>query len=415
MNPPPASSRSERMRSTTQRRWRLIPAFTNFGEGISSCPRWTAWVPAAETRASSAATNAAMSPPSWAWTGGMSVIPWASASSIARPAANSIFTPNRIRVWWFARICAPDSENWALIRRGLRWTKHVLPRDEHVAQDDEAVRFVEARRERAVEPCRPLRGVRLAGVQPETGRGDRDDDRDRVVLVARLQRERAEEDPVGDRGRRPDHLGAPDDDPVVALLYDARVEEGFGLIVGRLGAIDLGRGEGRGEVPVVGASAAVERAHPLAEADPAAVEDVGPGGEGRDQRRDMVRRPAHEPERAFRPVAVRAIAAQQVARRQRRQPDGAVGRLLLVDDEVRPVRHAVVQRGDRPDRGREPGMRRDVLHGLPVQEHDPAIAKARYVLGATTHAVGSPGGGWGHVATSRMVPSLHKGQQDRGK
>ena len=58
-----------------------------------------AWVPAAETSASSAATNAAMSPPSWAWTGGMSVIPWASASSIARPAANSIFTPNRIRVW----------------------------------------------------------------------------------------------------------------------------------------------------------------------------------------------------------------------------------------------------------------------------------------------------------------------------
>ena len=29
----------------------------------------------------------------------------------------------------------------------------VLPRDEHVAQDDEAVRLVEARRERAVEPA----------------------------------------------------------------------------------------------------------------------------------------------------------------------------------------------------------------------------------------------------------------------
>ena len=88
------------MRSTTQRRWRLIPAFTNFGDGISSeAAAGPAWVPAAETRASSAATNAAMSPPSWAWTGGIADIPWASASSIARPAANSIFTRNRIRAW----------------------------------------------------------------------------------------------------------------------------------------------------------------------------------------------------------------------------------------------------------------------------------------------------------------------------
>jgi hypothetical protein len=111
----------------------------------------------------------------------------------------------------------------------------VLPRDEHVPEHDQAVGFVETRRQRIVERARPHGCIRTARVEPEPLGGDRHDDGDRVVLVAGLERDdRAQEQVIGDRRGRPDHLGAPDDDAVVALRYDARVEKLLGLVVGGL-------------------------------------------------------------------------------------------------------------------------------------------------------------------------------------
>ncbi len=62
-------------------------------------PRISGLASAARMIASSAEQNAAMSPPSWAWTGGIAERPWASASSIASPDANSILTRKRMRPW----------------------------------------------------------------------------------------------------------------------------------------------------------------------------------------------------------------------------------------------------------------------------------------------------------------------------
>ena len=67
-----------------------------------------------------------------------------------------------------------------------------------------------------------------------------------------------DEEPVGDDGRRGDHLRAAHDDAVVSLLGNPGGEERLRLGVGRLRPVDLGRHDRVGHVEVVVADTPVE-------------------------------------------------------------------------------------------------------------------------------------------------------------
>jgi hypothetical protein len=99
-----------------------------------------------------------------------------------------------------------------------------LPRDQDVLEDGQRLDHLPARgdrmRERVVGAVQEVRAEEL---QP--GRRDREGEPHRPVLLARRQRPRRDHDQlVGVRGIRSVHLGAADDDPLVAPIDDPEVE-----------------------------------------------------------------------------------------------------------------------------------------------------------------------------------------------
>src|SRR5215204_7370826 len=120
--------------------------------------------------------------------------------------------------------------------------ENVLPRNEHVVADDEAVSLIEAAAQRIIEGIRRGGGECTARIKLEPGRIDWHDKAVGVILVARLQRVNAAHIKIVriDRGRR-ELLRSGNDDAVITLLDDAGMQRRIALFVRRLAAVDLRR------------------------------------------------------------------------------------------------------------------------------------------------------------------------------
>ncbi len=150
-----------------------------------------------------------------------------------------------------------------------------------------------------------------------------------------------------------------------------------------------GRRDGVGDVPVVVAGLAVEVGHVVAEPLAAAVEHAAHPEEGRDHGGGVVRRPAHQPEPAFGPVAMHPAAHREVRAVARRQPHRVVGRPVGLEPDVAPCDRAVVEGRGHARRPGEARVGRDVVDQLTVQQDGPAVVSdPGEVVRSATHAGG---------------------------
>src|SRR5437667_2600393 len=171
---------------------------------------------------------------------------------------------------------------------------------------------------------------------------------------------------------------------------DGRMEERLRVAVGGARAVDLRRHDRVRDVQVFVAGVLVEARDVVAEARAAAVEEMPPGGKGREHARDVVGRPAHEPVRGLGPEAMDAPPRAEVVGRSRRQPhvgvpragDGiGVGQRWVVLGRL----GTVVDLGDATDRLDERRMLGDIVDPLAVEEHRASVSKARDVRVPTPH------------------------------
>ncbi len=275
----------------------------------------------------------------------------------------------------------------------------LLPGHEHVVEHDGGVDLVEARGERVVVDARRERRVGPARQEPEALRIHRHHERDGVVHVPGSERgDVAHVEPVGHGHRRGDRVRAADHDARVRLLQDARVEKRLRMLVGRRGAVDLGRDDRIGQVQVLVARLLVEPDHVVAELPAPAVEELAPAREGGEHRGHVVGGASHEAVRALGPEPVHGPPAPQIIRGARDQPHGADplagGRIQAGGDvgggpgRLVPLRDALGGLG-------EGGMAGDVVDPLAVEEHGAPVAEAREVVGGPAHGgtLAYPSGG----------------------
>ena len=262
--------------------------------------------------------------------------------------------------------------------------EHVLPRHQHLVEDEDRVVLVQPAGERVVERAAHHLGNHLVGRpadQLHPGRAHRDRAHDRELPT--LHRHRpvvGDEVVVSERRSGGDDLGAADDDPVVALLLD--VHEHVADVLQRPVAVDR-RVDDR-VVPVQ--DALLGLAVPAPSVLLVGLVEVGVGAERGQERRLVVGAAPEPPVAQAGPLGDRLQVADAVlgAARVAEELVGAPAApgVGLGGDHIAGCRvvQRVVQPRDRAGRVTERGMRGDVLDPLAVHVHLPAVTQALQVL-----------------------------------
>ena len=255
----------------------------------------------------------------------------------------------------------------------------MLPRHEHVVEDDVAIRLVETAAERIVERIAGAQRERAARVKLQAGRIDRHHQAIGIILVARLQRmDAAQVKIVRQRAAGGELLRARNHDAVVALLHDAGVKRGIALPVRRLGAVDLRRHDRIAEIEMMLARVLVERHQIVGKFLATRGENTWRRREPAEETGHVVERAPHQAERGFRPRLRRKPSRAEIrmgcgdligaqhrlprARRRKRHPVAPFG-----------LGRDIVEPGDRARRLAKRRMRRHVGDPPAVDEDGAAV------------------------------------------
>ena len=258
----------------------------------------------------------------------------------------------------------------------------VLPRHEHVGEDDERIGLVEAGAERVVETARVALGVGAPRVDAQARCVRRDDEGDGVVLASLRQREdAAHEDVVAQDRAGAEHLRTLDDDAIVALLGHAHVEVLLVLFVRRLCPVDGRMNDRIAEVQALIAAPRVEAFEVVGELLATLCEHRKCAYESSEERGDVVRAAAEEAARLVRPCFDGEPPRCEVGTRPRRLPPPmhgltVGGRVVAVEVAVGRVCSDVVQVGHGVRDAGEGGMGGEVLDAFAI-EHDLAAIVER--------------------------------------